>query len=137
VKLEKELGGYSRWVIREILSFQCNTTNPPTIIRDGNSRLVLSVTRVSAGLFTVAMRTDRPSVKLYVVTDPALSQINTPPTQNCSVAFVEGSWNKSAGTFQLQVFSSAASAAAVDPDAGCRISVEMIGSINTVGTDAA
>lgn len=138
MKLEKELGSYSRWIVKEYLSFRTNATSAPDRIRDGKSGLVLSVTRVSAGLFTVALRTDRPSIVRHITIHADLHEINKPPTLAAHVTYVAGSWNQSAGTFQVQVTDfNNTTPAAVDPDTGSRIAVTLTGSISSVGTDAA
>ena len=134
MKLEKELGSYSRWIVKEYLSFRTNGTDAPDRIRDGKSSLVLSVTRVSAGLFTVAVRTNRPTITRHIVTVCDVGEINVPPTQACVAKYVEGSWSQSAGTFQVQVLNGVT---AVDPDSGCRINVTLTGAISSVGTDPA
>ena len=136
--LQRELGSYGKYVVHEYISFRTNTTSAPDQIRDGNSGLVLSVTRVSAGLFTIAMRTDRPSPKRHMVEHVNLAfPANTAPTQTAIAGYVDGSWNQVAGTFQVLVTSAVASSAAVDPDAHARISITLVGSINGVGTDPA
>lgn len=138
MKLEKELGSYGKWVIHEYVSFRTNTTSAPDQIRDGKTGLVLSVTRVSAGLFTIALRTDRPSPVRHMVEHVNLAfPANTAPTQTAIAGYVDGSWNQAAGTFQVLVTSAVASSAAVDPDAHARISITLTGSISSVGTDAA
>lgn len=136
MKLEKELGSYSRWIQHEYLSFQTNGASAPTVIRDGKTGLVKSVTRVSAGLYTVALRTDRPTMKYQISPVVSLTQINVPPTQGSDAYFVEGSWNQSAGTFQVQV-TNGTGTTNVDPDTGCRVAVRLVGSIRSVGTDPA
>lgn len=138
MKLEKELGSYSRWITKEYISFRTNGTSAPDRIRDGKSQLCLSVTRVSAGLFTIALRTNRPSIKLPITAHATLSEVNVPPTQAARCSYVEGSWNQAAGTFQVQVVDCGnTTPAAVDPDSGCRICVQITGAISSVGTDAA
>lgn len=138
MKLEKELGGYSRWIIREYLSFRTNGTSAPDRIRDGKTGLVKSVTRVSAGLYTVTMNTARPTLPLHIAINVSLWEVNKPPTQAARVSYVSGSYSQSAGTFQVQVVDcNNSTPAAVDPDSGARISVELIGSISSVGQDAA
>lgn len=137
MKLEKELGSYSRWIVKEYLSFRTNDVSAPDRIRDGKTGLVLSVTRVSAGLYTVALRTDRPSITRHVAVHVDLHEINSPPTIAAQVKYVDGSWNQSAGTFQVQVTSFASPPVQIDPDTGSRIAVTLTGSISSVGTDAA
>lgn len=143
MQLQKELGGYGRYIIRELLSFRYNSTGPVLDrIRDGKSGLVLSVTRGTAGLYTIKMRKDRPYVTAgkYIHVDPTLSQAAA-PTVFADVHYVEGSWTVAADgiTFQVQVMrraTEAVAAAASDPDNGNRISIELVGSVSTVGQDA-
>lgn len=140
MKLEKELGSYSRWIVKEYISFRTNTTSAPDQIRDGKTGLVKSVVRTSAGLYTVTLRTDRPSIKTHITVHASIGQpANTAPTQPVgAVAFVDGSWNQAAGTFQVLVTDcNNTTPAAVDPDAHTRIYLTLTGSISSVGTDAA
>lgn len=141
MKLEKELGGYSRWIVREYLSFRVahgGATNAPDLIRDGKTGLVKSVVRTSAGLFTVTLNIQRPTVPRHIAVNVNLHDKNSPQTQPARATYVADSWNQSAGTFQVQVTDcNNTTPAAVDPDADSRISVELIGSISSVGQDAA
>jgi hypothetical protein len=140
MKLERKLGSYGKWVMDEYISFRTNTTSAPDQIRDGKSGLVLSVTRVSAGLYTIALRTDRPSPVRHIVQHVSVnSAANTAATQAVSGArYVDGSWSQTAGTFQVLVTDcNNTTPAAVDPDSHARISITLTSSISSVGTDAA
>ncbi len=142
MQLQKELGSYGRYIIHERLSFRFNSTGPVLDrVRDGKTGLVVSVTRDSAGLYTINMRKDRPYVTSgkYITVHPSLSQVAA-PTKYCDVHYVEGSWSSSGTyvTFKVKVFqraTEAVAAAAADPDNGDRISITLTGSVNTVGQD--
>ena len=145
MKLEKELGSYGRWIVTDRLSFRTGhggVTNAPDQIRDGKSGLVTSVVRNSAGNYTVTLSVNRPTTPRHLTVHATLSQKNTTPTQQATGAhYVDGSYSQSAGTFQIQVLgptnSSTTTLAPVDPDQDCRINVTLVGSIRSVGQDAA
>lgn len=132
MKLEKELGGYGRYIIREVLSFRTGAT--PDRIRDGRSGLVLSVTNVSAGLYRVKLRIDRPRPQRHIHAVPSLHQAAI-PTVPARIHYVKDSWNYATGEFDVKVLRED-TLAAFDGDAGDRISIELVGSTSTVGTDA-
>lgn len=143
MQLQKELGGYGRYITRELLSFRYNSTGPVLDrIRDGKSGLVLSVTRDSAGLYTVKVRKDRPYPPRHIVVNVSLHQAAA-PTKYCDAHYVVDSWDTSAAgyiSFKVQVIKRATEAVAFvasDPDTGDRICVELVGSVSTVGQDAA
>ncbi len=135
MKLEKELGSYGRWVIHEYLSFRTNVTAAPDQIRDGKTGLVRSVTRTSAGLYQVTLRTDRPTVTRYITAEASLTApLTTAPTQAVDNVQVVDNWDPVAGTFSILVVHDST---AVDPDDNTRINIHLVGSISSVGTDAA
>ena len=138
MKIERELGSYGRWIIKEYISFRVGhggATNAPDQIRDGKSGLVKSVTRVSAGLYTVTLRTDRPSAVRYLVQNASLVQpATTAPTQAVDNVCVVDNWSQTAGTFSVLAVTDST---AVDPDPDSRISLMLVCSISSVGTDAA
>jgi hypothetical protein len=141
----KDLGSYSRYVVREVCSFRLNGTTPDKI-RDGNSRLVKSVTRVSAGLYSVVLDAQRPvplsasSVAKHICVNVSLAQSAT-PTNRCNAWYVKDSYTLSGAgssrvaTLQVQVQLYNA-ATASDADVGDRVSIELIASINSTGYDA-
>lgn len=142
MQLQPEIGSYGRYILHERLSFRFATGPTLDRIRDGKTGLVKSVTRDSAGLYTVKLRKDRPYVTggKYIAVHASLSQAAA-PTNYCDVHYVEGSWTVAADgiTFQVKVFKRAtdlAAAVASDPDNGDRISVTLTGSYVTVGQDS-
>jgi hypothetical protein len=148
MEVHPDKGSYSRYVIHERLSFRYNSTGPVLDrIRDGKTGLVKTVTRDSAGLYTIKIRADRPYVAggKYITVHASLSQVAA-PTVYADVHYVEGTWatgNDADGskyiTFKVKVFKRAtdvAAAVASDPDNGDRISVTLSGSYSTVGQDA-
>lgn len=142
MKLEKELGSFSRYITHRYISFRTGhggVTNAPDQIRDGKTGLVKSVARTSQGLFTVTMRTDAPSPTRFAVELVSLANpSSSAPTQAARALYVAGSYSQSAGTFQVVVVDcNNTTPAVVDPDADSRISVHLVGSISSVGTDAA
>lgn len=143
MELQPEKGSYGRYIIHERLSFRYNADGDVLDrIRDGKTGLVKSVTRESAGLYTVKMRRDRLYVKdgKYITVHPSLSQVAA-PTIYADVHYVEGSWQVVADgiEFQVQVMAratDAVAAAASDPDDGDRVSITLTGSYVTVGQDS-
>lgn len=115
-------------------SFRINLATTPDDLRDGNSNMLLSVTRVSAGLFTVTFDpTCRPIPEKDVSIDAWLMPIDVTP-----VAIVVGaladSWNPTTKSFQI-ICSAAATGVATDPEDNSRICFEVLGSISPVGKD--
>lgn len=141
----KDLGSYSRYVVRETLSFRLNGSTPDKI-RDGNSRLVKSVTRVSAGLYSIVLDAQRPvplsasNVAKHICVNVSLAQAAS-PTNRATAWYVKDSYTLSGSggsriaTLQVQVQAYNA-ATNSDGDVGDRISVELIASINSTGYDA-
>jgi len=138
LKIEKELGGYSRWQTREYFSFVVGSAGAVGAIRDGNSELVVSVVKQStAGEYVVTLRTNRPTIKRHVLARVSLGNPAAgTPTTPCIAYFVDGSYSQHAQTFTIQTINTTTGAAA-NADSGSRYSVELVGSISGVGTDAA
>lgn len=145
MKLERELGGYSRWVTRLYGSFKTNGTGAPDTFRDGHSGLIKSVVRDSAGHFTVTLADTLKQMPFTALTVVDKCHITTadPPVKVCQANIVTDSWNTSTKTFKIIVMKTGtvggAAAAPVedDPDSGVRIGFELLGSISSVGKDAA
>lgn len=143
MKLERELGGYSRWMARTFGSFRISA-GAADRIRDGKSGLIKSVTRNAAGKYTVALAdglTVKPS--MFVLEKVGITAASSTPTKVCQAHYVDGSWDSTAKTFDLLILETgtvggaAAAPVVADPDDGCRVYFELVGSISSVGTDAA
>jgi hypothetical protein len=114
------------------------------VIRDGKSSLIASVTRVSPGLYTVALNTSsKYPVPLRNVTETVKVSHSATPTKVSDAKYVAGSWDPVAKTFQIvnlvvgTVGGAAAAPVVGDPDDGARISFTLVGSLSGAGTDAA
>lgn len=137
--LNKEKGGYCQGaVVRLVGSFQINGTSTPDHIRDGKSNCVASVARVSAGLFTVTFDTGFPIPEKLVFSSANLQQ-QANPTVWSRAHIIGDSYSQSARTFQIQVLKANATAdtadAASDADDNDWVCFELVGSINSSGTD--
>lgn len=133
--LEQEKGGYARGLpVRMYGSFQTNATSAPTVIRDGGSQCIKSVTRVSAGLYNVVFDTGFPVPALDVVKFASLESTAT-PTIIAQANVV--SWTASTRTLQIVCYHTSGTPGVGDPDTGSRIDFELAGSISSVGTDPA
>jgi hypothetical protein len=140
--LNREKGGYLLGqVVRLTGSFTTNGTSDPTVIRDGNSDSVLSVTYVSAGLFTVkfagAVRVEDqfPIPEKLVGYQVHISQ-GVAPTSSVRAYLVKNSYSQVTRSFQIQC-QDLETPAATNPDTGDWISFELVGCIDQSGTDAA
>lgn len=142
--LNRERGGYYLGqIVRLGGSFVINGTSDPVVIRDGNSNAILSVTRASAGLFTVkflgadnATADQRfPIPSLPITWNIQLSQAAV-PAQACEARLVKNSWSQSNRQFQIQCVDFEVPSA-VDPDNGDVIAFEFVGCIDSSGTDPA
>lgn len=89
----------------------------PTLVDNGKTGL-LSVVRTSAGLYTFTIVA--PVNPKLVAVIPTLATILATTAMN-TVRYVEGSYNASAGTFQLQVTDDEATPIAADPPSGTAI----------------
>lgn len=139
-KLEAIDGSYAHSQMFQPLGFQLNLTAAPTIFRDGTnvstaSGKMVSVTRVSAGLYTVTLdqKTPWPEVPFVL---PHIEQAAA-PTAPCQIKYVKGSYNKVTRSFQVQIQTVGTTPAASDGDAGDRVTILLTGSITSVGTDPA
>lgn len=111
MKLTEEKGTYAQAGIIHIYgSFQTNGSSAPTVIRDGNSRLITgagssgSVVRTSAGLYTVTMDGPCPIPSILLnawVGNHCLSS----PTSMFNAYFVDGSYSTTTRSFQILVTS--------------------------------
>lgn len=125
-------------------SFLINGTSDPDGIRDGNTNMISSVVRNSAGLFTVTfadfarnLLCDQP------VTENAwLNPNDATPTLVCACGVVDGSYNRTTRSFQILTTKVADVGAAAyfdpapaDPDDNSRVCFEISGSILPIGKD--
>lgn len=135
MQLNQELGGYHKGLIRLLGSFRIDGTSNPDVVRDGNTNMITSVVRTSEGLFTVTLRTGFPIPKRLLYWNVHLAQAAN-PTVSVRAYMVVDSYSQAARSFQIQVGDFAGDEV-IDPDDNDMIAFELVGSILTVGEDAA
>lgn len=132
-------GSYSPQQVVMTGGFQLNGASAPTVLRDGtkvsSAQKMFTVTRVSAGLYTVTFIAGFPLPQLPFV-QLTLEQAAA-PTVPGKVHLVKGSWNPSTRVFQIQFQSVGTTPAASDLDAADRVHFEIRGAIESVGVDPA
>lgn len=136
--LNRENGGYFMGrVIRLFGSFVTNGVSSPTVIRDGNSNYIKSITRVSAGLFTVTLEGDVsfPLPERFISSRADIEQLAA-ATSTVNARIVRGSYSQATRSFQVLTRLDT-TAVATDPDTGDIVSFELIGAIDSAGTDPA
>lgn len=135
--ISQEKGSYAQpGVVRIYGSFQTNAAAAPTVIRDGNSRIIASVVRTSAGLYTVTLDTGFPIPERLIAAGAHLHSSAT-PTIIAQANYVTASYSQSARTFQVVVYHTSGTPGVGDPDTGDRVSFELVGAIISSGTDPA
>jgi hypothetical protein len=106
-KLNPELGSYAQpGIVRINGSFQTNGASAPTVIRDGNSKIV-AVTRVSAGLYEVTLDASGfpiPQTPINILTG---RHVLSSPVGVAQANYVGGSWSQSTRKFRIMVTTSA------------------------------
>lgn len=137
--LQEEKGGYARGLpVRLYGSFRINGTSTPDAVRDGQSKCVASVARVSAGLFTVTFDAGFPIPERLVSWRVSMARAAVPTQEVTECNMVVDSYSQSTRSFQIATVDGAdGSNAAVDPDDNDQIAWEIVGSISSVGTDPA
>lgn len=136
MKTVPERGGYGIEMVRYYGSFTTNGTGAPNDIRCARSAAILSVIRVSAGLFTVTFQPYTasgmvlPSKEVYI--DVGVSGKSSGVTNAVSAKYVTGSYSQTNRSFQIITM---VGTAATDPDSGDRVMFEMLGSQSSAGTD--
>lgn len=138
MQYQRKLGGYLREAIEIEGSFRIDGTNDPDEIRDGNSNLVATVERESAGLFTVTFATPEeggPTALPYelITWDIDIAQAAA-PTAFVKPHLVIDSYSQVTRSFQIQCIDFA-TPSATDPDDDDMICFRLVGSIGTSGTD--
>ncbi len=134
--LNREKGGYCLGsVVRLTGSFRIDSTNDPDVIRDGHSACISAVDRESAGLFTVTFDDGFPLPEKLVGWGVDLAQ-GVAPSQPCYAYYVVDSYSQVTRSFQVQCLDYS-TPSAVDPDDNDMIAFELVGSIDSSGTDAA
>lgn len=141
--LNREKGGYLLGqVVRLCGSFRIDGTNDPDVIRDGNSDCVATVDRESAGLFTVTFAGGETNSPYYFPIPEKLVSWKVSiaqaagPTQPCEARYVVDSYSQTTRSFQIQCLDWEVPSA-VDPDDNDMIAFELVGSIDSSGTDVA
>lgn len=133
--LNQEKGGYALGPqVRLFGAFRINGTSDPDTLRDGGSHIV-SVARVSAGLFRVTLDTGFPIPEIPVKMTAELEQAAT-PTNFCKAYVVRDTYSQANRQFDIQVRTCAANAAS-DADDNDIVCFELVGSISSAGTDPA
>jgi hypothetical protein len=141
--LNRENGGYFQGrVIRLFGSFLTNGVSNPTVYRDGNSNYIKSVAYVSPGLFTVTLEGGTSDVffplpERFIMTSVGIEQAAAAAagvTVNCRV--VKGSYSQANRTFQVLCRVDSTGLAG-NPETGDIISFELVGAIDSAGTDPA
>lgn len=140
--LTREIGGWGRDVIRLVGSFRINGTSDPDDVRDMNSNGIASVTRGTAGLFTVTLASPENGGFTAYPEKPFITaeiQQAANPTVWADARVVRDSWSQANRTFQVQVLTATAAGntadTASDADDNDVIVFELIGSISSQGTD--
>ncbi len=132
------LGTYSPGQMAMCGGFQLGAAGA-TVLRDGtkvsSAQKMFTVTRVSAGLYTVTFTAgfpipERPFVQLTL-------QQAAAPTVAGKAHEVKSSWSQTTRSFQIQIQSVGTTPAASDLDAGDRVNFRIEGAISSVGTDPA
>lgn len=132
-------GAYSP---RQVLipgSFKTVTSSNPTVLRDGTyvaaAKKKFSVTRVSAGLYTVTFTGGYPLPKLPFIV--ATLHQAAAPTADAVLHVVRDSWSQATRSFQVQIQTNGTTPAATDGDAGDLVSFLVMGSLSSAGVDPA
>lgn len=131
-------GSYSPSQLIQTGAFKTVTSGSPTVLRDGtkvaSAKKMFTVTRVSAGLYTVKFNANV-RVPVLPFLKAELHQAVT-PTVKAKAHVVNNSWSASTKSFQVKILKDS-DASAVDGDAGDTVVFLMIGAIDSVGVDPA
>lgn len=141
-------GGYIVGIMQIEGAFRIDGTNNPDAIHDGNTNVVKSVVRNSAGLFTVTLETAKngvPYVPAQVLRCPCeATASDATPVKTVVAQYVTGSWDPATRSFQIvtvMVGDTGASAyfdaVPADPDDNTWVSFCLRGPASPAGTDYA
>jgi hypothetical protein len=140
--LNREKGGYYLGqAIRIGGSFRVDSTNNPDAVRDGNSNCIASVVLTSTGLFTVTFEGDWPLPEKLITWHVDMQRV-AEPTQAGHAYLLLDSYDPAARTFQIAFSGPEASdpddthLVTADPDDNDWICFELVGCIDSSGTDA-
>lgn len=135
--LYPDLGSYSPGQMHMLGGFQLGAT--PTVLRDGtrvaSASKMFTVTRVSAGLYTVTFN-DKFPIPARPFIQLTLQQAAAPVTPG-RVHEVKASWSQSTRSFQIQCQTVGTTPAASDLDATDRVNFRVEGAISSAGEDPA
>lgn len=137
MKLVQEKGGYASGIVRLHGSFATHGSSAPDTLRDGHCSLITGVTRVSAGLYKVALNVEATLLPHKLVDKFVHLESSATPTIIAQANYVQGSWDPVAKTFEIVVYHTSATAGVGDPDTGSVINFMLVGSILGVGQDVA
>lgn len=102
---------HMRGAVVDAVCVSIGAVGAPTLVDNGKSGL-LTVARTSAGLYTFTIA--QPVPARLIVCLPSLTAINGTTAVN-TARYVEGSYNATAGTFQVVVTDDEATPIAADP----------------------
>jgi hypothetical protein len=101
-RLAEEKGSYAQaGQIRIYGSFQTNASSAPTILRDGNSRIITGVSRVSAGRYRVTLDSGFPIPALPINIRANLHAASATPAVLVDAKFVDGTYNTTNRTLDI------------------------------------
>ena len=114
-------------------------TNSPTVLRDGGSKCITSVVRVSAGLYTVTFDAGFPIPERLVASRIDHAPATAVPALDVTAKMLATSYSMTTRSFQIQltVPTGATTQAASDGITGDVVSFSLHGSISSIGTDPA
>ncbi len=134
MRLQPDWGTYIPGLMTLEGSFRINGTSDPDDIRDGRTNLILSVVRVSAGLFTVTYDTGFPIPEKLVSWHVNISQGVGPGVETSFAQLVVDSYSQVTRSFQIQI-TDGDTPAANDPVDNDMVSFMLRGSVTSAGTD--
>jgi len=146
--LQQESGGYARGtIVRLNGSFKYTTSgNVVDTIRDGNSKAVASVTRISAGLYEVTLGDTYPLPERLITARAWVNQTATVGRVMVGEVVESGTGAYSQTTRKFRIvlklvgdvaLSAYTDPSQSDPDDQARICFELVGSTSSIGTDPA
>lgn len=112
----------SRGVAIEMVSVSFAAAGAPTLVDGGKAGLIASVAKTSDGLYTFTLAKPYPRSKVAILA--SLSCVDKAGAIR-DARYVEGSYNATAGTFQVAITGDEDSPAGVDPTASTSLDLVM------------
>lgn len=134
MRLQPDWGTYIPGLVTLEGSFRINAATTPDEIRDGNTNIITSVARVSAGLFTVTFDSGFPIPEKLVSWHVDLAQGVAPGAEYSDAKMVVDSYSQASRSFQIQVLDYDTHTAN-DPVDNDTVSFMLRGSVTSAGTD--